>query len=117
MQSVVQGSVMQTGIDYVGDKLLNDELKIVAQTYTALGIDNNASAEKKERVQTAETLANNEQFLIQRESRLRARQDMAEQINKVFGSECTVRWAVPHVSEAVDAQVGMGELTGGDEEW
>lgn len=115
MQSVVQGTVLQTGVDYVGDKLLNDELKIVSQTYTALGIDNNASAEKKERVQTAETLANNEQFLIQRESRLRSRQDMAEAMNRVFGCECSVRWAVPHVGEAADAQAGMGELSGGME--
>lgn len=115
MQSVVQGTVLQTGIDYVGDKLLNDELKIVSQTYTALGIDNNASAEKKERVQTAETLANNEQFLIQRESRLRARQDMADAMNRVFGSECSVRWSIPHVGEGTDIQAGMGELSGGME--
>ena len=109
MGQVVNGQVMQTGVNYVADKLLNDELKIISQTYTALGIDNNASAEKKERVQTAETLANNEQFLVQRESRLRARQQLAEDINNMFGCNCSVRWAVPHIEEG-DTMPGFGPM-------
>ena len=99
MNSVVNGTVLQTGVQYVADKLLNDELKIVSQTYTLLGIDNNASAEKKERVQTSETLANNEQFLIQRQSRLRSRIELAEGIRKLFGTETTVEWSIRHIEE------------------
>lgn len=115
VNSVVNGTVLNTGVDYVADKLLNDELKIVSQTYTALGIDNNAAAEKKERVQTAETLANNEQFLIQRESRLRSRQKLCEDMNKLFGCEATVRWSIPHAEELSSDSMGpeLGALGGG----
>lgn len=96
---IVTSTVLNTGIDYIGDKLLNDELKLVSQTYTLLGIDNNAAAEKKERVQTAETVANNEQFLMQRRARLRAREEFCEDMRRVFGLDVHVRWAVPHVWE------------------
>lgn len=92
--------VLNTGIDYIADKLLNDELKIVSQTYTALGIDNNAAAEKKERVQTAETVANNEQFLLQRMARQRARDEFSERCEEVFGIRPTATWAVPHTWES-----------------
>lgn len=91
---------------YAGDKLLNDELKIVSSMYTALGIDNNAAAEKKERVQTAETLANNEQFLLQRESYNRPRQEFLRLCQETLGGEwldTTVKWAIPHnIEDAPD---------------
>lgn len=103
--------VLNTGVDYVVDKLLNDELKIVSQTYTLLGIDNNAAAEKKERVQTAETLANNEQFLIQRMSRQNARNDFTEKCERVFGIRPTATWAVPHVWEQDAGGDGYGSTS------
>lgn len=94
--NVMQVQVLQTGVDYAADKMLNDELKLVSQTYTALGIDNNAAAEKKERVQTAETVANNEQFMIQRESCQRARDAWSDDCERVFGIRPQAVWAVPH---------------------
>lgn len=97
--AVVQVNALNTGVDYIADKLLNDELKIVSQTYTLLGIDNNAAAEKKERVQTAETVANNEQFLIQRQSCLKARRAFADRVMETFGLDIRPRWSVPHVWE------------------
>lgn len=111
---VIQAQVFNTEADYVADKLLNDELKIVAQTYTLLGIDNNAAAEKKERVQTAETVANNEQFLLQRAARMRARKEFCERLGEVFGLVVDCEWSVPHTwetgatGEAVDeSQAGL----------
>ncbi len=83
---------------YAGSDILNDELKIVSAVYTMLGIDNNAAAEKKERVQTAETLANNEQFMIQRNSFLKPRQDFCKRINDMYGWNCSVKWSVPHMA-------------------
>lgn len=85
--------------DYAGSDLLNDMLKIVAQVYTLLGIDNNAAAEKKERVQTSETLANNEQIMIQRNSFLNARKQFCDQARKLWGWEVKVTWSVPHTAE------------------
>lgn len=88
---------------YAGSDILNDELKIVSAVYTMLGIDNNAAAEKKERVQTAETLANNEQFMIQRNSYLRPRQEFCKQVNDMFGWNCSVKWSVPHMPQQDDS--------------
>ncbi len=107
--SVIGLQVFQSGINYVVDKMLNDQLKIVSQVYTLLGIDNNAAAEKKERVQTAETLANNEQFMMQRQARQRARDLACERLNEVFGIQAHAFWSVPHVS-GVDQ---TGEIEGG----
>ena len=94
---VVSLQVFNSGVDYNIDKMLNDELKLVSQAYTLLGIDNNAAAEKKERVQTAETLANNEQFMVQRQSRYLARVQFAERAAEVFGLRLKPLWSVPHV--------------------
>lgn len=88
---------------YAGSDILNDELKIVSAVYTLLGIDNNAAAEKKERVQTAETLANNEQFMIQRNSFLKPRKLFCEQANEMFGWDCDVKWSVPHMPQTDDS--------------
>lgn len=94
---------------YAGSDILNDELKIVSAVYTLLGIDNNAAAEKKERVQTAETLANNEQFMIQRNSYLKPRKQFCKEINEMFGWECDVKWSVPHMPQNDDSfPISMG---------
>lgn len=97
--------VMQTmnKAAYAGSDILNDELKIVSAVYTMLGIDNNAAAEKKERVQTAETLANNEQFMIQRNSYLKPRKEFCERVNDLFGWNCDVKWSVPHMPQNDDS--------------
>lgn len=97
---VVSLQVFNSGIDYNVDKMLNDELKLVSQAYTLLGIDNNAAAEKKERVQTAETLANNEQFMVQRQSRYLARVQAADRARELFGLDLRPVWSVPHVPVA-----------------
>ena len=110
---------------YAGSDILNDELKIVSAVYTMLGIDNNAAAEKKERVQTSETLANNEQFMIQRNSFLRPRQEFCKQINEMYGWDCSVKWSVPHMPAAPENQdmymdspdlLGYGDAVAGDDD-
>ena len=101
ISGVVDISVLQSmpAGNYAGDVLLNDQLKIVSAVYTMLGIDNNAAAEKKERVQTAETLANNEQFLIQRRSALLPRQRACEQLETIGLPGVSCIWAIPHTDE------------------
>ncbi len=107
--SVVGLQVFNSGVDYNVDKLLNDQLKLVSQAYTLLGIDNNAAAEKKERVQTAETLANNEQFMVQRESRYQARVQFADKARELFGLELEPRWAVPHMPAMEEGTLEYGD--------
>lgn len=99
--SVLQ--TMSTG-SYCGDRLLNDQLKLISQMYTMLGIDSNAAAEKKERVQTAETLANNEQFLIQRASYSKARDQFTKKCEEVLGISPKFIWNVAHTSEDENVQ-------------
>jgi hypothetical protein len=94
---------------YAGDKILNDQLKIVSQMYTFLGIDNNAQAEKKERVQTQETLANNEQFMIQRRSALEPRQKAAAALAKIGLENVTCNWAIAHTSESAKLDASSAE--------
>lgn len=102
--------VFNSGVDYNVDKMLNDQLKLVSQAYTLLGIDNNAAAEKKERVQTAETLANNEQFMVQRESRYQARVQFADRARELFGLQLKPLWAVPHVPMVDSGDLGYGNV-------
>lgn len=112
MADVVGLNVAQTfGTNsYIIDKLLNDQLKIVSRVYTLLGIDNNAAAEKKERVQTSETLSNNEQFMIQRKAALAPRAAFAEAFNDATGYNVSVTFAVHHIGEDVrDDTIEGGE--------
>ena len=85
--------------NYNGGALIADQNKLVAQVYTRLGIDNDAQADKRERVQTAETLSNNEQIMIQRFNYLKPRMDFCEHINSLFGLNVSVKWSIRHVEE------------------
>lgn len=103
---------------YTADKILNDRQKIISDVYTMLGIDNNAAAEKKERVQTSETLANSEQFMIQRNAALMPRRQFANAVNDMYGLDVSVRFSVRHVQETAegDAMAGAGFEREGEDE-
>lgn len=109
-------SVMQTmtAAGYAGDKIMNDALKIKSAALTFLGIDNNAAAEKKERVQTSETLANNEEVLIMRDSYMRTRQEFIDAAGELWEDwknvKCT--WCAPHFAEMGEVQDVQSELWG-----
>ena len=86
--------------NYNGTALIADQGKLVSQVYTRLGIDNDAQSDKRERVQTAETLSNNEQIMIQRRSYLKPRQMFCDEVNDMFGLNLSVKWGIPHVEES-----------------
>lgn len=96
----LSASVFSTEAPYVADKMLVDQQKILNQCYTFLGIDN-SNTEKRERMIDAEATSNNEQIMLMRLSRLAPRRRFAEQANQIFGTDITVRWAVPHLTEGV----------------
>ena len=93
-------NVLNMQVPYVGDKMLDDKKMIVSEVYTLLGIDNQQQ-DKKERVQTAEVLSNNEQIAVMRMSRLKARQQFCDRANELFGLDISVRWAIGHEYEAM----------------
>lgn len=99
---VVDGEVWQSGVPYIVGNLLNDETKIVAQTMTLIGIDNNPASEKREQIQSTEVTANNEQFLVNRASRQKARETFATQLGTLLGIEPPrPRFVVRHTIEEV----------------
>lgn len=91
-------NVLNLQVPYVGDKIIEDKKAIVGEVYTLLGIDNQQS-DKRERVQTAEVLSNNEQIAVMRMSRLKARQQFCDRANEIFGTEISVKWSIGHEFE------------------
>lgn len=77
-----------TGAPYVGDKLTELKESIWADALTYLGIVN--LDEKKERMVANETVLSSGQTIASRFSRLEARRQAADEINKMFGLNITV---------------------------
>lgn len=76
--------VLSTDAPYVGDKLYTLKTQIWNEALTYLGISN-VSYQKKERLLQDEVTRNMGGTIASRYSRLEARRQAAEQINKMFG--------------------------------
>lgn len=76
--------VMQTGAPYVADKLFELKSRTWNEALTYLGISN-VNYQKKERMITDEVVRNQGGTIASRYSRLNARRQAAEEINKMFG--------------------------------
>ena len=76
--------VLQTGAPYVADKLYQLKTQIWNEALTYLGISN-INVTKKERLITDEVTRNQGGTIASRYSRLEARRQACEQINKMFG--------------------------------
>ena len=85
--------VLQTGAPFVADKIEMTKQVLVNEVLTLLGYDN-TNVDKKERVQTAEVLSNNEMIMGLRESRLKARQLFCERVSHIFGIDIQVEWGI-----------------------
>lgn len=69
--------------EYVADKLFSARANILSELYTLLGIDN-VTFEKKERLTNDEISMNNQGTNSFRNIRLKAREQAAKQINRMF---------------------------------
>ena len=78
--------VLKTDAPYVADKLYTLKTQIWNEALTYLGISN-INITKKERLITDEVTRNQGGTIASRYSRLQARRDACEQINKMFGLE------------------------------
>ena len=76
--------VLATGAPYVADKLYQLKVQIWNEALTYLGISN-INITKKERLITDEVTRNQGGVIASRYSRLQARRQACEQINKMFG--------------------------------
>jgi len=90
--------VVQTGADYLVDKLLLDKTKVLNEILTFLGIDN-ANQDKKERLVEDEVSANNGQIEMMRLSELNGRRLAAKQINEKYGLDVQVNFNHDTASE------------------
>lgn len=102
---------LDTKAPYIANELKVTQNTLVNECLTFLGVDN-SSTDKKERVQTAEVLSNNEQVSLMRESRLKCRRQFAERANELFGLQLEPEWAVEGVYADIAAALQGGGLNG-----
>ena len=102
--------VMQTGAPFVADKLYNLKTKIWNEALTFLGITN--LSDKKERLLTDEIAQNQGGVIASRYSRLVARQQAADEINRMFGLNIRVKYRsdvdIPLNVPGVESRAGGG---------
>lgn len=84
-------TVLKTDAPYVADKIYNLKTQIWNEALTYLGIAN-INTQKKERMITDEVVRNQGGVIASRKSRLNARKQACEQINKMFGLEVDVEY-------------------------
>ena len=82
-------TTLQTGAPFMADKLYQLKTQIWNEALTYLGISN-INIQKKERLITDEVTRNQGGTIASRYSRLQARRQACEQINKMFGTNITV---------------------------
>lgn len=99
--------VLQTNAPYVGDKLYTLKSQIWNEALTYLGISN-LNTTKKERMISDEASYNTGVIYASRYSRLNARKDAADAINRMFGLNVSVDFRE-------DFRVEDEEVTGKDE--
>lgn len=104
--------VLNTECPYVGDKLYQLKTQIWNEALTALGITN-VSYQKKERMISDEVLRSQGGTIASRYSRLNARRQAVEKINKMFGLNIEVSFREDY-REIDDENVLTGETGEGD---
>lgn len=84
-------STLDLKAPYVVDKLHDEQTKILHEAFSFLGIGS-VEVEKKERLIEKEVQESNSGNIAQRSNRLKARQEAAEAINRMFGLDVWVEY-------------------------
>ena len=85
----IECKVLNTGAEYIADKINDSRLDYLSMLLTYLGLDN-VSVEKRERLNTAEAGANDEHIKSNLYLKLKCRQEDWAKVNKILGSNVTV---------------------------
>lgn len=107
-------NVLKLDAPFIADKLSVEKMKIWNECLTWMGI-NNSNTEKRERMVTAEANSNTECIDFMMQVGLNARVEAVRKINKMFGTEISVRPSKAIAQLYRIAQYDAG-LTGGVED-
>ena len=88
--------------EFLGPLMMEHYTQIINRFLTAVGIDN-VPIMKRERVSTAESAANNQLILYNRNAATRMRENAAEAFNKMFGTNINVTWKGGEMNEVLTA--------------
>lgn len=102
---------INTGAPYVADKLYQLKTQIWNEALTYLGISN-INYQKKERMITDEVLRNQGGTIASRYSRLEARREACDKINKMFGLDISVDYREDY--READDEIMMSGQSGDD---
>lgn len=105
-------TVLKTDAPYVADKLYQLKTQIWNEALTYLGISN-TNITKKERMISDEVIRNMGGVIASRYSRLEARRQAAEQINRMFGLDIEVNYREDF--RELDDELMLSGDTGGNE--
>lgn len=84
--------------EFLGPVMMEHYTQIINRFLTAVGIDN-VPIMKRERVSTAESAANNQLILYNRNAATRMRENAAEAFNKMFRTNINVTWKGGEMNE------------------
>ena len=90
--------VLNTGVDYINDKLNDEKNSYIADILTLLGITNYLE-DKAERVQSAEVEANMGYVQQSFNASLEKRQKACDKINEMFGLNVSIKYKEPTLYE------------------
>lgn len=97
-KDAVETKVLNLEAPYVADRLIADRNKLINDTLTLLGVDN-SNTEKRERATVGETESNDEFIMLMRASRIECRRRFCEQVNKRWGLDLDVHYAIRHTDD------------------
>lgn len=86
--------------EFLGPVMIEHYTQIINRFLTAVGIDN-VPIMKRERVSTAESAANNQLILYNRNAATRMRETAAEAFNRMFGTNINVTWKGGEMNEVL----------------
>jgi len=87
-------NIFSSNIEYLGAQFLADRRTIINDFLAVFGI-NTLSMEKKERLITGEIDSNNQELEINKNYWLKPRQEAVDEINKLFGTNISVKMVEP----------------------
>jgi len=85
----VECKVLNTGAEYLADKMNDSKMDYISSLLTYLGLDN-VSVEKRERLNTTEAGANDEHIKSNLYLKLKCRQEDWDKVNKMLGTNVRV---------------------------